>query len=187
MGSIFAFFSINNVINKSNHKTINGSWHVYEKMDLSANLFQRAVIARIGLFALQEKEVLYFEASSDSEGRPLESQYDYELSGIDLDARYWSFTIYGDDFFLIPNLENKYNINSSNIVTHKRDTINGLTHYKINISSKEKRINWIPSGEKQQQLYLTLRLYNPAPEVYNNIKSLALPVIKRIKKENEVL
>lgn len=177
MGSGYGFFSINKGINQSALKIKNGSWQRYKEMDLSVNLLQRAIIARMGLFALKQEEVLYFEASTDSQGRPLESQYDYELTGFDLDARYWSITLYGEDFFLIPNRADKYSLNSSTVIMKPDD----IKHFNITLSNKTKVNNWIPTGDKKQKIHLTLRLYNPSEKLYSDLNISNLPQIKRFE------
>lgn len=162
----------------------NGCWRVNPKMDLKANDFQRSLVAMVGLFALRESEVLYFIASEDSNGEPLSSQYNYELVGSYPDARYWSYTIYGEDHFLIANEQNVYSYNLDDISYIAKDTLNPEIDsnvrraYTINISSNSADENWLPSGD-EDQLHILLRLYNPSPSVYNNLAGIALPEIRR--------
>lgn len=166
----------------------NGCWRVNPKMDLKSNDFQRSLVAMIGLFALRESEVLYFVASSDSDGNPLSSAYDYEMIGSNPNARYWSYTIYGQDHFLIPNEEDVYSFNLDDISYIAKDTLNpeieqfSKRAYTINISSDSKSENWLPSGN-EDQLHILLRMYNPSSAVYNNLAGIALPEIRRIDKQ----
>ena len=139
-------------------------------MDLKDN-YQRAYIARIGLFALDEKEALYFLSDKDDKGRLLSSQYDYEIIGSVPKGRYWSYTLYGKDYFLIKNKENIFGINKENFDSK----------YNIIISSKEKKKNWLPSGN-EEQFNINLRIYNPSKEVYKNLESIRLPIIRRLEK-----
>ena len=144
-------------------------------MDLEKNKYQRAIVARAGLFALRESEVLYYIAREDSEGNPLSSKYAYELKGQPFNARYWSFTLYGSDFFLIDNPENSYNINMDNVIYE--DSLS--QNYRIHIAPDLKEGNWLPSG-KDEDLTITLRLYNPDPSIYQNLETTPLPTIKKV-------
>lgn len=181
LGAGIALFQIQKAVKVADFRVYNGSWRVSEKMDLANNPFQRAVIARIGLFALRESEVLYAMSSQDSEGRPLEAKYDYEIIGKQLDTRYWSFTLYGNDFFLIDNPSNKYGINLDNIA-YQEDSLTGDKTFRIVISQQPKPINWLPAGNTNQALHINFRLYNPSPSVYENIKTIDLPIVRRIEK-----
>ena len=163
----------------------NGCWQVNPKMDLKQNDKQRAHIAVKGLFALRESEVLYFIASEDSDGEPLTAENDYELVGVEPNARYWSYTMYGKDYFLIPNESKIYSFNLDDVSYIAQDTLNpeisanAQKAYSITISSESKDGNWLPSGQ-EDQFHILLRMYNPAPEVYNNLEGVTLPSIKKI-------
>lgn len=162
----------------------NGPWRVNPSMDLKNNK-QRALISLVGLFALRESEVLYYTATVDSNGDPLNSEYDYKLVGSVPEARYWSYTLYGRDDFLIPNPDKTYGFNASTIAYEPIDSLNPeMSHVKANtyemfISKDKKEKNWLPSGDNEQ-LSITLRMYNPAPEVYKNLTRIPLPEIIRL-------
>ena len=170
IGAFIAISNLKSSTEKRNLSIKNGNWIVNPKMDLK-NDYQRAYIARIGLFALDEKEALYFLSSKDDKGRLLSSEYDYELIGMAPKGRYWSYTLYGDDYFLVKNKVNKFGINKENFDPK----------YNIIISSKEQKHNWLPSGN-EKQFYITLRLYNPSEKVYKNLESIKLPIIRRLEK-----
>lgn len=186
IGVGIALVQLKSVQSNNDYMLKNGCWQVNPKMDLKQNDWQRARIAIIGLFALRESEVLYFVASEDSDGNRLSSEYDYELVGSEPNARYWSYTMYGEDYFLVPNEEKIYSFNLDDLSYVARDTLNpelpidGLRSYSIAISSSTKEGNWLPSGE-EDQFHILLRMYNPSPEVYNNLEGVSLPTIKRIK------
>lgn len=170
VGSISAISNINSSTQNNELSIKNGHWIVNPSMDLKDN-YQRAYISRIGVFALNEKEVLYFLSSKDSDGETLNSDFDYQIIGEPPKARYWSYTLYGEDYFLVKNESNIYTINKENF------NINN----PIIISSKQKDINWLSSGD-QKQFHITLRVYNPDKSVYQNLASLELPMIKKVKK-----
>lgn len=188
IGGGTAIYQLKSSQNTGNFMIQNGCWMVNPKMDLKSNDFQRSLIAIVGLFALRESEVLYFIASQDSDGNPLSSKYDYELVGSNPDTRYWSYTIYGEDHYLIPNDNNIYSYNLDDISYIQKDTLNPEIiqdqhkAYTINISSNSKSENWLPSGN-ENQLHILLRMYNPSPAVYNNLGSVALPEIKRVDRK----
>ncbi len=182
LGSGYAIHSLRST--KQEYTIQNACWRVNKKMDLQDS-HQRALVAMIGLFALRESEVLYFVASEDSEGRPLDAQYDYVLEGLEMDARYWSYTLYGADFFLVKNEANKFGFNMDNVQydeapAHEEYPSNRKKTYTIQISSTPKTHNWLPSS-KEGQFHINLRMYNPEKSVYENLDSISLPTIRRIE------
>lgn len=185
IGAGLAINSIKNPENYSDFMVYNGEWRVNPSMDLKTSR-QRALIALVGLFALRETEVVYFTAIKDNEGKPLSSEHDYVLSGSIPEARYWSYTLYGEDNFLIPNKQKLYAYNGNTIQYIPKDSLNpemnfaGQKTYTIQISKDKKSENWLPSGDNNE-LALTLRLYNPAPEVYQNLETIPLPEIVRLR------
>jgi len=185
IGGGFALKSIKNPDNHKEFMVYNGEWRVNPSMDLKTPK-QRALIALVGLFALRETEVVYFTAMKDNEGNPLSSEHDYILSGSIPEARYWSYTLYGEDDYLVPNKHKLYAYNGTTIQYMPKDSLNpeidvsGQKSYTIQISKEKKSENWLPSGDNKQ-LALTLRLYNPAPNVYQNLETIPLPEIVRVK------
>ena len=183
-GGFLAMRSLKNV-DQVEFMLYNGPWRVNPSMDLK-NIKQRALIAKVGLFALRESEVIYYTATMDSDGNPLHSDHEYILEGSIPNARYWSYTLYGEDNFMIPNPNKIYGYNASSMTFKPKDTENpelsevGQPTYSMYISKDEKGENWIPSGDNDA-MALTLRLYNAAPEVYNNLTTIPLPSIKRVK------
>ncbi|MCJ7774381.1 MAG: DUF1214 domain-containing protein [Desulfobacterales bacterium] len=154
--------------------TKNGAWSVNLAIgSKQAGMYPRAVVARIGLFALNKSEAIYFSASTDDDGQLLHSGCDYRIEGNDLDARWWSITVYGADQFLIPNEKNRYAFNGKNVKREKDGS------YQIHVSSAPKEKNWLPAGN-EKQLYILLRLYNPENSVYDNPGKIKMP---RIVKE----
>jgi len=170
IGGYVAITKINSSVQNNEFSIKNGNWTVSPNMDLKDS-YQRAYISRIGVFALDEKEALYFLSSKDNNGNPLSSDFDYQIIGTPPIGRYWSYTLYGEDYFLVKNDTNIYTINKKNLVRDK----------PIIVSSSKKDINWLPSGN-ETKFHITLRIYNPGENVYKNLESLELPVIKKIEK-----
>ena len=170
IGGYTAIKKINSSIQNNEFSIKNGNWKVNPNMDLKDS-YQRAYISRIGVFALDEKEALYFLSSKDNDGNPLRSDFDYQIIGTPPKGRYWSYTLYGEDYFLVKNDANIYTINKENLTKDK----------PIMVSSTKKDINWLPSGN-ETKFHITLRVYNPDESVYKNLESLELTTIKKIEK-----
>ena len=170
IGGYTAIKKINSSTQNNEFSIKNGNWKVNPNMDLKDS-YQRAYISRIGVFALDEKEALYFLSSKDNDGNPLRSDFDYQIIGTPPKGRYWSYTLYGEDYFLVKNDANIYTINKENLTKDK----------PIMVSSTKKDINWLPSGS-ETKFHITLRVYNPDESVYKNLESLELPTIKKIEK-----
>ena len=175
LGGFWANFKIDQVKIDSDLIIRNGIWEYFPSIDLAENDLQKAYIGRIGLFALQDSEVIYFIASTDEDGNPLSSSNDYRLTGAIFDALYWSYTLYGDDHFLIPNNENVFSFNMENMVY-----IDSLkSTYELHVSKNPQNGNWLPSGDANNMCIL-LRLYNPAAHIYMNKASIKLPTLKKV-------
>lgn len=151
----------------------NGAWGInLNTGNKDANMYERASVAVAGLFGLNKTETLYFTCYSDDTGRRLDSDNEYRLEGEDLDARWWSITTYDKDHYLIPNKLNRLSYNGTNLL---RDTSN---RYTIHLSKEIKEGNWLPVGD-QGNFTITIRLYNPARNVYENPQGIELPRVIR--------
>ena len=138
------------------------------------DMYLRAVIARIALFALSRTEAIYYIAFADDNGEPLRPECDYILEGGDLPARWWSITAYDKDHFLIPNDLDRYSYNMKNL---RRDE---QGRFKIHLSRTPKEGNWLPAA-KEETMSITLRAYNPAPALQENMGSAELPKITKVE------
>ncbi len=138
--------------------------------------YTRARVALHGLFALNRTETIYFTASEDSEGRALDGNCHYQIAGRDPNARWWSITAYGSDDFLIPNAENLYSISATS-VARRKDGSFSIQVGGLNAHQTKADANWIPTGEGP--FTLTLRLYNPGPDVALDPAHAALPSLKK--------
>ncbi len=135
-----------------------------------AGLYLRARVAVSGLFALSRDEAIYFRADRDDKGRPLTSRCDYEITGRAPEARWWSITAYGADYFLIPNDAGRYSFNSGNI------SFDSEGAFRILASPAPAAGNWLPTGHAER-IYFLFRVYNPPPEIARAPLSLDLPGI----------
>ena len=152
---------------------INGSWREHNLANVGTDRLLTARIADVVLYALRPDETLYLIAREDDEGKPLRAEHDYVIRGVPLRARYWSITMYGDDYFLIPNEAGRYNFNMMNL---KYESDSSFT---IHVSAKKKEGNWLPSGSSRR-FCLALRLYEPDKELYENIRTVRLPSIQQV-------
>ena len=126
IGGYTAISKINSSTQNNEFSIKNGNWTVNPNMDLK-NSYQRAYISRIGVFALDEKEALYFLSSKDNDGDPLTSDFDYQIIGTPPKGRYWSYTLYGEDYFLVKNVANIYTINKENLNIDKPIIVSSST------------------------------------------------------------
>lgn len=140
-----------------------------------AGMHLRFFIAKHTLLALAKSETIYYTASTDDAGEPLRSDCDYRIEGRPLDARWWSITVYGEDDFLIPNSRNRYSYTMNNLAYGADGS------YRICLSRTPKEGNWLLTGDKLQNLSITLRLYNPGQAFYQNPGTVELPHIIKEK------
>lgn len=151
----------------------NGAWYTgLTYGSEQAGMYTRAAIAIEALFALNKSEVIYYMADTDDAGQLLRSSCDYRIEGTNLDpySSWWSITVYGGDNFLIPNEQNRYSYTNKNI-EYDEDG-----NFTIFLSSTPRTGNWLPTGN-QKKITLFLRIYNPAPSVYENLDTIELPHI----------
>ena len=178
LGAVMASRAIQAADQNKNLVLRNAEWGYFASMDLAVNDLQRAFIGRIGLFALQDSEAIYFIANQDNEGKPLNADSQYLIEGQALDAAYWSITLYGEDHFLIPNEEKRFSYNQVNV--QYKDSLKG--RYQIQLGGNKIMENHLPMRGKQQ-VNLLLRLYQPSSELYTNREDIVLPSIKRLDHE----
>ena len=139
-------------------------------------MHQRAVVASTGLWAMNSKEAVYFTALHDSNGKRLNCRETYQITGKDFPARWWSITAYRN-YQLIPNTEERYSFSATNIVREADGS------WCLTLSPQHQPGNWIPLGNAPGQLVISLRLYNPAANVIEDIANRPLPEIMLVRSE----
>jgi hypothetical protein len=153
----------------------NGAWMTNLKVgSRDAGMYLRAFIALTGLFALNKRETIYYRASTDESGQPIRADRDYVISGVDIPGRWWAIIVYGRDHHLIANPAGRYSFNMGNLEREADGS------FRIALSRTPKPRNWLPSGMKDQTLSFSLKIYNPAPEVYERPDRIALPRITAV-------
>jgi hypothetical protein len=135
-----------------------------------ADPYTRASIAMHYLLALNQLEVIYYNAYTDDNGDPLRGDCTYRIEGKALETRWWSITAYGADDFLIPNELNRYSYNMDNV---KYDADKNFVIY---LSKTPETGDWLPLGD-QQTFSLSLRLYNPGQLIRDHPDIVELPHI----------
>jgi hypothetical protein len=151
---------------------VNGPWRTtLAAGGVDADMYTRAHVALVGLLALNKTETIYYSANGDSSGAPFDPRCSYRIEGRDPDARWWSITAYGRDYFLIPNPQKRYAIGKTNLV---RSTDGSFV---IRLSQTPEEGNWIATSA--DGFDVTLRLYNPGQQVLANVATVELPTITR--------
>ena len=120
-----------------------------------ADPYTRAHVARSGRLPLTSTVARYFTARTDSAGRTLVSSCEYLVEGGPINARWWSLAVYDEYGGLIDNPSARYSFNSEEMLRHADGS------YRVNLSSKARPENWLPSGTADQNLVLMLRIYSP--------------------------
>ena len=140
-----------------------------------ADLYTRASIAVNALLALDRSETMYFVAVTDDDGRNLRSTCSYRVSGMPPKARWWSVTAYADDMFLFDAPNKHYSLNGSNA----RLDAQGQFSFLLSPQPPQGAEYWVPMVGSRGAV-LTLRMYNPAPEMQANPGSLVPIRIERL-------
>jgi hypothetical protein len=154
----------------------NGPWMTNLKVgSRDAGMYLRAYIALTGLFALNKRETIYYRATTDDRGQPIRADRDYVISGVDIPGRWWAIILYGGDNHLIANPAGRYSFNTGNLAREPDGS------FRIALSRAPKAGNWLPSGAKDQTLSFSLKIYNPAPDVYERPDRIALPRITAVQ------
>lgn len=152
----------------------NGAWWTSCAFGSSLqSLRLRAYVARTGILALSQSEVIYFQTDLDDERRPLSCKHVYEVSGKTLDAAWWSLTVYDETYHYFPIEGARASYNSRNL------PIDSDGNWQVRISTIRQREPWIPV-RGDGALRLTIRLYRPSEGVRRSLDTLSLPRIQMI-------
>jgi hypothetical protein len=136
----------------------------------AADPYTRAIVARVGLLALSSREAIYFNLDRDDRGEPLSESCIYELTGRELDARWWSVTLYADDNYLAQNSDHAASIDASHMPSGR---------WRARIAPvRGDATYWLSSREARRNFSLTLRVYNPQRDFRPNEETL--PQLTRI-------
>lgn len=153
----------------------NGPWTTGKSFGTKdADALTRAKVALRGLLALPAKEAMYFTASTDSLGRPLEGRCRYAVRGETLEARWWSLTLYDPRGYLVANRQGVYSVGSGAFFVDGKPP----TEWYVFVGPEEAkdRLEFIPTGNSER-FELTLRAYHPQGTLFSNPAKVKLPTI----------
>lgn len=123
----------------------------------------RAVVAMLGLAEALRADALYFKATADSDGEPLDGSREYRLTfppGQTPPARaFWSLTAYDEQGYLVANPYGRYGVRSGGTLLRQPDG-SLVIYLQPRPPVPADRGNWIPTppGRTYQ---MTLRCYWP--------------------------
>ena len=158
----------------------NGDWRTSASIgSAEANAKVRAVVAIGGLLASTREDSMYYTLNSVA-GEPLRLNCRYRIEGGDYEADWWSITVYGWDYYLIPNREKRYSYNNENIARDEDG------RWVIHVGARQEDGNWLPVGPSgtpiagkptKHDFDLLLRLYTPGDAYLQRPESAPLPVV----------
>ena len=150
----------------------NGPWQTYLGGGSQAGgMYARARMAVSGLWGLRASETIYFVAHKDSGGKPLSHACNYRIEGSDTDSRWWSITPYESQGRFIANPGKRYSFSKTTAVRNPDNT------WTLRLSRFEQPINWLPLSQKDGELTLVLRCYNPSITLLADPAAASLPRI----------
>ena len=167
-------YAVHQVRNGSlGRQVTNGPWSANtDNGTADASALSRARVALFGLLALPAKEAMYFTARTDSDGAALNGKCTYTVSGGELDARWWSITLYKGEGWLVKNAANRWSVGGNAPV---RDAAG---NWSFTVSPEKVEGVWLPTG-RTPQFDLTLRTYHPKGALLDNPAKAKLPTIKK--------
>jgi hypothetical protein len=157
----------------SQKQITNGPWSTnLDQGTADASALTRARVALFGLLALPAKEAMYYSARTDSDGAPLNGACTYTVSGGELDARWWSITLYKGEGWLVKNEANRWSVGGNAPV---RDAAG---NWSFTVSPVKPEGLWLPTGSTPT-FDLTLRTYHPKGALLTDPTKAKLPTIKK--------
>jgi hypothetical protein len=155
----------------------NGPWSTNTNQGTAdASALTRARVALFGLLALPAKEAMYFIAKTDSDGAPLNGLCTYTVSGGEMDARWWSITLYKGEGWLVKNAANRWSVNSGSIAMNESKPPSW--QFLVGPKAPKDDPQYLPTG-RTAQFDLTLRTYHPQGALLNDPANAKLPTIKK--------
>lgn len=176
--AIDAFQIIANSREELNPRFING-WMVVTGLGTYGDQFlKRAYVAFSGLGANVDEEAIYPRTFIDNQGNQLTGQYKYILrfskDQLPPVEAFWSLTMYGPDFYLVPNETNRYAI-ADYTPGLKYNDDGSLDIYIQKDRPINNESNWLPAPEGG--FNLVIRLYQPCSKILNG--TYEIPGVKR--------
>jgi hypothetical protein len=140
----------------------------------------RAVVAIYGIAANRPAEAMYIVGAADQQHALLDGSRRYLIhftaGQLPPPARYfWSLTVYDQNFFLVPNPINRYEL-SSHTAGLRHNADGSLDIYVQRDRPAGHGSNWLPAPASGQ-FQITFRLYGPKPPALN--RTYVYPPIAR--------
>ena len=137
-----------------------------------ADPYSRAVLARTGQVPLAAGEGVAFFASTDSTGKPIRGECDYQMSGRAPPVRLWTLAIIDPSGDLPVNPVGRTYMRSDEILRRESGA------FDITFAADARPGNWFPTPARGPYT-LILRLYDTPASLLADLKSNALPTIVR--------
>jgi hypothetical protein len=132
-----------------------GPWKTWVNAgSLGADPYTRAHIARSGQLPITSASGLTYFAATDSDGRALSSDCDYEIIARPLAALWWTIAVFDEDGNLIANKAARHAYSSQSLTILPDGT------QRIVLAPGARPGHWLPSGEGHN-LTLVLRIIRP--------------------------
>jgi hypothetical protein len=151
--------------------------------NFGTDYFFRALVAQVGLAALEPQEAVYLSPTGDADGRPTDGAHRYLLhfpkGGLPPVDAFWSLTMYQVEAdhrrFLVANRVNRYSIGdrTKGLVYNADGSLDIFIQHLSPGATKE--ANWLPAPAGR--FVLSLRAYQPRPELLNS--QYQMPVLQR--------
>jgi hypothetical protein len=155
----------------------NGPWRTNtDNGTADASALSRARVALFGLLALPAKEAMYFTARTDSDGAPLKGNCTYRVSGGELDARWWSITLYKGEGWLVKNAANRWSVSGGNLPSSESNP--PIWQFWVGPKAPVDDPQYLPTGGTPQ-FDLTLRAYHPKGALLDAPSKAKLPTITK--------
>jgi hypothetical protein len=157
--------------------TVNG-WTVPNMAtgNFSSDYYLRAYIALVLYAANVPQDAVYYNSelfpSSDTMTYLIEFDASTSGGGTPPTNEFWSMTMYTEEGYLVPNEQEKYSISSQQEgLVYESD---GSLRIIISVHEPtpvegEKKINWLPAPQHNENFLLTLRVYWPQEEVLTGL------------------
>jgi hypothetical protein len=141
-----------------------------------ADILLKALIAKIGIFANSKEEAIYFQAFVGDPKVKMNGSRHYRVIGNkSLPAAWWSCTLYDSHNYLFSNPENRYAFADFNLDADP----DGAFVIDIAPVRPAGARNWLPSPPGED-IAVTLRIYEPGPEIYDHMETFALPQVEQV-------
>ena len=140
----------------------------------AADPYTRAIVAKVGILALNREETIYFTRYNDDAGERFREGCSYKITGEALPARWWSITIYAQDDFLPVNGEDADSLEGASLASSP----SGRFEAEVSLA-RSGATHWM-SSKNAGAFVLGIRMYNPSPSAIENVATIPLPQVRNV-------